>query len=186
MCYYKRATFSECNHFQWSPQPMRECQAQLDFRAGRSAEPCDTARGHPLATLKVEGRCAACRGQADKMDERLRRVKDIISTSKQTLIGADERCRAILEDVGIDVPFSDGDDDENEVATPRWSPISAAATTPTTTGSASSSTTTKTNTATTASSSGGEGEDKAGEGNSSAKEFLRKRREQKDSGLYMR
>ncbi|KAK8114039.1 uncharacterized protein PG998_001470 [Apiospora kogelbergensis] len=174
MCYYKRATFSECNHSQWSPLPMRECQAQQDFRAGRNAEPCESARGHPLATLRVEGRCAACRGQADKMDERLRRVKDIISTSKQTLIGADERCRAILEDVGIDLPFSD---DENEgAATPRSSPVSASATTVLSAETAAS---------TAASTVGGESS-QGGEENSLAKEFLRKRSEQKDSGLYMR
>lgn len=175
MCYYKRATYSQCNHSQWSAQPTRECPAQRDYAAGRAREPCDTARSHPLATVKVEGRCAACRGQADQLDERLRRAKDIISVSKQTLIGADERCRAILEDVGIDVPlvFSD-DEGGGDKATPQsFSPVSATAAH---TGDKTAA----------ASPVVEEGIIKVGLEDSSAKEFLRKRREQKDSGLYMR
>ncbi|KAK8042058.1 hypothetical protein PG993_006581 [Apiospora rasikravindrae] len=160
MCYYKRATYSDCNHSQWSAQPMRECQVQRDFVAGRCREPCDTARGHPLATVKVEGQCAACRGQTDRLSDRLRRAKDIISVSKQTLIGADERCRAILEDVGIDTPFSDDE------TSPKSSPVSAT----------SMQTIETTMTDTTASTV---------EDGSLAKEFLRKRKEQKDSKLYM-
>ncbi|KAK8048584.1 hypothetical protein PG994_010314 [Apiospora phragmitis] len=163
MCYYKRATFSGCNHTQWSAKPMRECQIQKDLVAGRSTVPCDTAQGHPLATIKIEAECAACRGQADKLDERLRRAKDIISVSKQTLIGADQRCRAILEDAGIEVPFSD-----DEGATPHSSPVSG------------------THTATTAASTVDGGSEGGGKEDSSAKEFLRKRSEQKDSRLCMR
>ncbi|KAK8090066.1 hypothetical protein PG997_005027 [Apiospora hydei] len=171
MCYYKRATYSQCNHSQWSAQPTRECQAQRDFVAGRpGAEPCDTARGHPLATVKVEGQCAACRGQTDKLDKRLRRAKDIISVSKQTLIGADERCRAILEDVGIDVPFSSDD----EGVSLKSSPVSA--TSMHTIDSAMTEATVSTVE---------DGGSKDGEDGSLAKEFLRKRKEQKDSKLYM-
>lgn len=173
MCYYKRATYSQCNHSQWSAQPTRECPAQRDYAAGLAREPCDTARGHPLATVKVEGRCAACRGQTDHLDERLRRAKDIISISKQTLIGADERCRAILEDVGIDVPLVFSDDEGDGNMTPKsFSPIST--------------TTHTTNKTSAASSPVEEGIIRVGLEDSSAQEFLRKRREQKDSGLYMR
>ncbi|KAK7952434.1 uncharacterized protein PG986_008162 [Apiospora aurea] len=124
----------------------------------------------PLATVKVEGQCAACRGQTDKLDERLRRAKDIISVSKQTLIGADERCRAILEDVGIDVPFSSDD----EGVSLKSSPVSA------------TSVHTIESAMTEASVSTVEGGGrKDGEDGSLAKEFLRKRKEQKDSKLYM-
>ncbi|KAK7923148.1 hypothetical protein PG985_007219 [Apiospora marii] len=181
MCYYKRATYSHCNHSQWSAQPTRECPVQRDYAAGRAREPCDTARGHPLATVKVEGRCAACRGVADHLDERLRRAKDIISVSKQTLIGADERCRAILEDVGIDVPLVFSDDEGDGDVTPRSSSFS-----PISPGTHTHTNTVNNKTSAVARSPVEEGIIQVGLEDSSAQEFLRKRREQKDSGLYMR
>ncbi|KAI0125798.1 hypothetical protein BJ170DRAFT_448176 [Xylariales sp. AK1849] len=110
MCIYKRIIFADCNHSQWSPQPLRECEAQKSFHAGQSPNPCKAPRGHPLASVKVEGKCVVCRGRHEKVDERLQRAKDLINESKKTLIGTDERCRAILEDAGIDV--SDVDDEE--------------------------------------------------------------------------
>jgi hypothetical protein len=103
MCIHKRIVFDLCNHSQWSSTPLRECDVQKSFRAGLSVEQCNTARGHPLATVKVQGKCRKCQGRHEKVDDRLQRAKNLISQSKQTLIGADERCRAILEDAGIDV-----------------------------------------------------------------------------------
>ncbi|KAI1859577.1 hypothetical protein JX265_006256 [Neoarthrinium moseri] len=125
MCIYKRLLFSACNHSQWSPTPLRICAVQQAFLASSpspsalasaagdgAAEdgqqtgrpgPCKHPRGHPLATVKVQGRCERCRGSREDVAAKLARARDLISESKQTLIGADERCRAILEDAGLEV-----------------------------------------------------------------------------------
>lgn len=115
MCIYKRTLFAACNHSEWSPGPSRPCKTQQLFEAGETRTPCTQAKGHPLATLKVEGKCRSCRGSHEDLNAKLRRAKAIISEGKQKLIGTDERCRAILEDVGIEVSDEDGEEDEEGI-----------------------------------------------------------------------
>jgi hypothetical protein len=113
MCIYKRLIYDACNHAIWAPTPFRLCVTARSHQAGLAASPCSQPRCHPLATVKVEGKCGRCEGAHEAVDARLSRAKAIISESKRTLANAGERCRAILEDAGIDLPS----DAEGELAT---------------------------------------------------------------------
>ncbi|KAH6660610.1 hypothetical protein BKA67DRAFT_548596 [Truncatella angustata] len=112
MCIFKRTIFTVCYHSQWSSQPFRLCKHQESHNAGQTPEPCKQARGHPLATVKVQKKCPQCEGAHQTVDEKLQKAKDIITESKKTLVRADERCRALLGDAGID---ASGAKDEDEV-----------------------------------------------------------------------
>lgn len=101
MCIYKRLLYDGCKHTMWAPVPVRLCAGAREHAEGlEPAEPCPGPRGHPLATVRVGGVCGRC---ADT-DARLGRARALLSEGRRTLLRADERCRAILEDAGVDVP----------------------------------------------------------------------------------
>jgi hypothetical protein len=116
MCVYRRTLFASCNHSQWSPKPFRICEQQHAYIAGKSSGACTQAMGHPLATIKVEAKCPQCAGAHRGVDEKLREAKAVISETKKTLIGADERCKTILEDAGAGTAATE---DEGDVDLPK-------------------------------------------------------------------
>lgn len=89
--------FVYCNHSRWSPRPHRICEHQKSFIEGKITEPCIETKSHPLATVKVEGKCLQCGHAHQAIDQKLQKAKDMISQNKKALLGADKTCRTILE-----------------------------------------------------------------------------------------
>lgn len=137
---------------------------QKRYRAGESEEPCTLRRGHPLITTRVAVACR-CQGKAEKLDERLRLAKELIKESKMAL--------------GID--HHDGDDDLRAGAGRHLPYRPSPSPTPTT-----SSLTTITEEGSTQAESSVNGDSATKESvGDSATEFLQKRRDEDDQGLFM-
>lgn len=143
---------------------------QKRYRAGESEEPCTLRRGHPLITTRVAVACR-CQGKAEKLDERLRLAKELIKESKMAL--------------GID----DNDDDDLRAGAGghlpyRPSPSPTPTPTPTPTTSSLTTITEEGSTTHAESSVNGDSATKESVGDS-ATDFLQKRRDEDDQGLFM-
>ncbi|KAF7533375.1 hypothetical protein G7054_g7126 [Neopestalotiopsis clavispora] len=130
MCVNNRVLYETCNHSRWagptSEKTKWKCDKQKAFEKGEVTEPCKEKTSHPLATVKLPGLCRRCDGSQKTVGQKLQKAKDMISQSKKTLASTDARCRAILEDAGIDMDSlnngnisssssSDEDDDSGDV-----------------------------------------------------------------------
>ncbi|KAK6199702.1 hypothetical protein LQW54_009956 [Pestalotiopsis sp. IQ-011] len=113
MCTYKRLLYTECNHSQHSKEPFRLCDQQKAYQNKETNVACTEQKSTPIHSYKVHKKCAQCDGTSKKTLEKLQKAKSIISESKKTLAGGHERCRAIMEDAGIDMS---GSEDEADVA----------------------------------------------------------------------
>lgn len=164
MCFYRRVVYS-CNHSAWSREPVYQCDAQKRYRAGESEEPCTLRRSHPLITMRVAMACR-CQGKAEKLDERLRQAKEIIKETKMAL-GIDDN--DLHTDAGRNSPYR-----PSLSPTPTPTPTTSSLTTITEEGSMTH----------------GESSENGGSAikeslGDSATEFLQKRRDKDDKGMFM-
>ncbi|ETS87486.1 hypothetical protein PFICI_01314 [Pestalotiopsis fici W106-1] len=156
MCVYKRVLYELCNHSRYSAKVERKCDEQKAFDKGEGAEVCKKVSSHPLATLKVAGQCPRCDGSQKTVTQKLQKAKDMISQSKKTLASTDARCRAILEDVGIDMSVSGSSSDDNDDVEKLKGEMNEL-----------------------------DGKEGSGKDNAAAEEFLKKRKESDSAKLYM-
>lgn len=113
MCTYKRVLYTECNHPQFANKPFKKCDQQKAYEKKETSVACQEQKSTPVDSYRVYKKCPQCNDMSNKTSEKLQKAKNIISESKKTLAGGHERCRAIMEDAGIDMS---GSEDEADVA----------------------------------------------------------------------